>query len=131
MQCNFCYKEITEGGFVWLNKKWCMISHAGLYADAGLPHICDKYTITLSKKEIMQELMKQHPAHKLAVESIIAYASPAQRKQRMDIAGGVLVNAEIAKSGKSESGFAEQPHTQEHKRRSELAITPCHEGSNH
>ncbi len=71
MQCNFCHKEITEGGYVWLNKQWCVISHVGPHAGAGLPHICNKCSISLSKKEIIQELMKQHPAHKHAVESII------------------------------------------------------------
>ncbi len=71
MQCNFCHKEITEGGYVWLNKQWCVISHVEPHAGAGLPHICNKCSISLSKKEIIQELMKQHPAHKHAVESII------------------------------------------------------------
>ncbi len=72
MQCNFCHKEITEGGYVWLNKQWCVISHVEPHAGAGqLPHICNKCSISLSKKEIIQELMKRHPAHKHAVESII------------------------------------------------------------
>ena len=71
MQCNFCHKEITEGGYVWLDKQWCVISHVEPHAGAGLPHICNKCSISLSKKEIIQELMKQHPAHKHAVESII------------------------------------------------------------
>jgi hypothetical protein len=42
MQCNFCYKEITDGGYVWLNKQWCGISHVEPQAGAGLPHICNK-----------------------------------------------------------------------------------------
>lgn len=71
MQCNFCHKEITEGGYVWLNKQWCGISHVKSYAGADLPHICDKCTNSLSKKEIIQALMKRHPSHKHAVESII------------------------------------------------------------
>ena len=71
MQCSFCYKEITEGGYVWLNKQWCVITHVEQHAGAGLPHICKKYSISLSKKEIIQELMKRHPAHKHAVELII------------------------------------------------------------
>ena len=54
MQCNFCYKEITEGGYVWLNKQWCGISHVEPHVGAGLPHICDKCTNSLSKKEIIQ-----------------------------------------------------------------------------
>lgn len=71
MQCNFCHKEITAGGYIWLNKQWCAISHVESHAGAGLPHICNKCSISLSKKEIIQELMKQHPAHKHAVEAII------------------------------------------------------------
>lgn len=71
MQCNFCHKEIIEGGYVWLNKQWCLVSHIEPNAGAGLPHICYKCTTSLSKKEIIQELMKQHPTHKHAVESII------------------------------------------------------------
>lgn len=71
MQCNFCYKEITEGGYVWLKRQWCGLSHVEPHSVAGLPHICDKCTNSLSKKEIIQELMKQHPAHNHAVKSII------------------------------------------------------------
>jgi hypothetical protein len=37
MQCNFCHKEITEAGYVWLNKQWCVISHVEPHAGAGLP----------------------------------------------------------------------------------------------
>ena len=71
MQCNFCHKEITEGGYVWLNKQCCVISHVEPNAGAGLPHICNKCSLSLSKKEIIQELMKQNPMHKSAVASII------------------------------------------------------------
>ena len=71
MHCTFCHKKIKEGGYVWLNKQWCVISHVEPHAGAGLPHICNKCSISLSKKEIIQELMKRHPAHKHAVESII------------------------------------------------------------
>jgi len=71
MQCDFCHKETTEGGYVWLNNQWCVISHVKPNAGAGLPHICNKCAISLSKKEIIHELMKRFPAHKHAVESII------------------------------------------------------------
>ena len=71
MQCDFCHKEVTEGGYVWLNDQWCVFSHVEPQGVAGLPHICKKCAISLSKKEIIQELMKRHPAHKQAVESII------------------------------------------------------------
>jgi len=56
---------------VWLDNQWCVISHIEPLAGAGLPHICNKCAISLSKKEIIQELMKRHPAHKHVVESII------------------------------------------------------------
>ncbi len=71
MQCDFCHNEITEGGYVWLKKQWCAIRHVKPHAGAGLPHICSKCTISLKKKEIIQALMKRHPAHKQAVASII------------------------------------------------------------
>lgn len=71
MQCDFCHREITENGHVWIDKQWCVISHVEPHADAGLTHICDKCSISLSKKEIIKELMRQHPAHRKAVESII------------------------------------------------------------
>jgi hypothetical protein len=71
MQCKFCHKEITEGGYVWFNKQWCVISHVEPHAGAGLPHIRNNCAISLSKKEIIQELMKRHPAQKHAMESII------------------------------------------------------------
>jgi len=56
MQCDFCHKEFTESGYVWLNNQWCVISHVEPQAGAGLPHICNKCAISLSKKEIIQEL---------------------------------------------------------------------------
>ncbi len=71
MQCSFCHNVITKGGHVWLNKQWCIISHVEPNAGAGLPHICSKCSTSLSKKEIIQKLLKRHPAHKHAVESII------------------------------------------------------------
>lgn len=71
MLCNFCDVEITEGGYAWLNKKWSRIGHVEPDAGAGLPHICDRCTTSLSKKEIIQALMKRHPAHKRAVASIM------------------------------------------------------------
>lgn len=71
MECNFCHKEISESGYVWINKQWCVISHIELHASDELTHICIKCSISLSKKEIIQELMKLHPAHMHAVESII------------------------------------------------------------
>jgi hypothetical protein len=62
---------MSEGGYVWLNKQWCAISHVESHAGAGRPHICNKCPMSLSKKEIIRELMEQHPAHKHAVASII------------------------------------------------------------
>jgi hypothetical protein len=71
MPCNFCHEDMKEDGYVWLNKQWCVISHVEPHTGAGLPHICNRCSRSLRKKEIIQELMKQNPSHKHAAESII------------------------------------------------------------
>lgn len=71
MQCTFCHNDITDSGYAWVNKQWCVIRHVEPQAAAGLPHICRTCADTLSKKEIIQKLMTHHPTHKHAVESIL------------------------------------------------------------
>lgn len=71
MQCDFCHEKCKEIGYVWLKKQWCISSHVEPHAGAGLTHICSKCANSLSKKEIVEELMKRQPAHKSAVESIV------------------------------------------------------------
>jgi len=71
MQCDFCHEELTEGGYVLLDKQWRVCSHVDAQAASGRTRVCEACSTTLGKKEMIRALMKRHPAHERAVESII------------------------------------------------------------